>query len=110
MRVCIASIAKLVEHYGMATFDKHEDIQYRKIGPLGCLCICSQVCAPRWVSLNIDDFVHGPVDKTRAHGRCFIAGRDMRNFKLLRPCSKLETFVYIARTFRGSVKTNWTLQ
>jgi hypothetical protein len=43
-------------------------------------------CAPRWISLNTEDYFNGPFDKTRAHGRCFIADRNMENFKLLRPC------------------------
>jgi hypothetical protein len=42
------------------------------------------VCAPRWISLDIRG--GGFFDTTRGHGRCFISGRDMRNFELLRPC------------------------
>ena len=54
-----------------------------------------QACAPRWISLNTEDYFNGPFDKTRAHGRCFIADRNMENFKLLRPCGKGNTIYFV---------------
>jgi hypothetical protein len=42
------------------------------------------VCAPRWISLETRGAVD--FDRTRGHGRCFVAERNMRDFFITRPC------------------------
>ena len=52
-----------------------------------------QACAPRWVSVDTD---LRSVDQGRPHGRCFLSGRNLEEFEILRPCSAFFMCLYTA--------------
>jgi hypothetical protein len=81
---------RLFDYEGNGVDPRNNDIKAEsKEGQfLGATIISSgdhlMVCAPRWISLRSRGSV--AFDRTRGHGRCFVAKRNMTEFFIIRPC------------------------